>query len=113
MSQTQNQSVKNMKACKHNYKCLYFQAEYKTRLFYKLKYISYLSVGAVVVAQVVVHRTSDQKVLGSIPAGSWAFFSSLSYQKCVLNQVPHGGASLLIFLFKKCLAVQLEDKQTK
>ena len=28
------------------------------------------------------------------------FFSSLSYQKCVLNQVPQEGASVLIFPFK-------------
>ena len=55
---------------------------------------------AVVVAQVVAHWTTDWEVLGSISAGSWAFFSSLSYQKCVLNQVPRGGASLLIFLYK-------------
>ena len=53
---------------------------------------------AVVVAQVVAHRTSDQDVPGSIHAGSWAFFSSLSYQMSVLNQVPHGGAAQLIFL---------------
>ena len=28
------------------------------------------------------------------------FFSSPSYHKYVLNQVPHGGATLLIFLYK-------------
>ena len=27
--------------------------------------------------------------------------SSLTYQKCVLNQVPRGGATLLIFLYIK------------
>ena len=32
---------------------------------------------AVVVAQVVSHRTTDQQVPVLIPAGSWAFFSSL------------------------------------
>ena len=53
---------------------------------------------AVEVAQVVAHRTVDQEVPGSIPAGSWAFSSSLSHQACVLNQFPHGGA--LIFLYK-------------
>ena len=68
-------------------------------------------IRAVVVGQVVTHRTTDREVLGLIPTGSWAFFSILSYQQCVLNQVPHGGATLLIFLFKKCLAVQLEAKQ--
>ena len=52
------------------------------------------------VAQVVAHWSMDREVLGSIPARSWAFFSSLSYQKCVLNQVPRGGATLLIFLHK-------------
>ena len=59
-----------------------------------------MQVWAVVVGQVVAHRTTDREVPGSIPTGSWAFFSSLSYQKCVLNQVPRGGASLLIFLHK-------------
>ena len=36
---------------------------------------------AVVVAQAVAHRTTDRKVLSSIPAaaGSWAFFSRLSH----------------------------------
>ena len=55
----------------------------------------------------------DREVPGLITAGSWAFFLFyLSYQKGVLNQVPHGGATLLIFLYNvKCLAVQLEAKQ--
>ena len=36
---------------------------------------------AVVVAQEVAHRTTDQEVPGSDPTGRWAFFSlsSLSY----------------------------------
>ena len=34
----------------------------------------YLMHGAVVVAQVVAHLTTDREVLGSIPAESWAFF---------------------------------------
>ena len=34
---------------------------------------------AVVVAQVVTHWTTDREVSGSIPAGRWAFFSSLLY----------------------------------
>ena len=54
---------------------------------------------AAVVAQVVAHRTTDREILGLIPAGSFFLFS-LSYQKCVLNQVPRGGATLLIFLHK-------------
>ena len=44
----------------------------------------------------VEHTPHDREVVGSNPAGCWAFFSSLSYQKCVLNQVPCGGASELI-----------------
>ena len=65
----------------------------------------------VVVAQAVAHQTTDRKVASSIPAaaGSWAFtlvylylFSILSfYQWCVLNQVPHGGATLLVFNFPR------------
>ena len=52
-----------------------------------------------------------------ILAGSWGFsiFSFLSLnQWCVLNQVPCGGATLLIFNFpikNEGLAVQLEAKQ--
>ena len=47
---------------------------------------------------VVEHTPRDREVVGSNPAGCWAsFFSSLSYQQCVLNRVHHGGASLLIF----------------
>ena len=47
----------------------------------------------------VEHTPRDRVVVGSNPAGCWAFFfSSLSYQECVLNQVPHGGATLLIYL---------------
>ena len=39
-----------------------------------------ISQGAVVVAQVVAHRTTNREVLSSIPTGSWAFFfPSLSY----------------------------------
>ena len=46
--------------------------------------------------------TSDYGLRGPglIPAGSRAFFSSQSYQMFVLNQVPDGGATLLIFLHK-------------
>ena len=54
----------------------------------------------VVVVQVVAHRTTDQVVPGWNPTGSWAVFSSLFYQKCVLNQVRRGAASLRIFLNK-------------
>ena len=55
---------------------------------------------------VVAHRITDQEFLGLSPAGSWAFISSLSDQKCVLNQVPCEGASILIFLYKmnSCVA---------
>ena len=55
---------------------------------------------AVVVTQVVAHRTMDREVPGSIPAGSWVFLSLLFFfssanQWCVLNQVPRGDATLL------------------
>ena len=55
--------------------------------------VSHSSVGGEVVAQVVAHRTMDPEAL-------WVLFSSLSYQKCVLNKVPHGGTALLILLSK-------------
>ena len=59
-----------------------------------------LSKGAVVVAQVVAHQTTDREVPGLIPTGSWAFslvsFSSVNEWR-VLNQVPRGGATLLLF----------------
>ena len=48
----------------------------------------------------VEHTSCNREVVGSNPAGWWAFFSSLSYQWCILNQVPHGGATLQIFLYK-------------
>ena len=41
----------------------------------------------------------DREVVGSNPARCWAC-SSLPNQWCVLNQVPHRGATLLIFLKK-------------
>ena len=72
------------------------------------------------VAQAVAHRTTDREVRGSNPAaaGSWAFFSLFSFLSFilwrVLNQVPRGGATLLVLNFlrkMKCLAVQLEVKQ--
>ena len=53
---------------------------------------------AVVVVQVEAHRTTDREVRGSILPGNCFF--SISYQKCVLNQVPCGSVSLLIFLYK-------------
>ena len=45
----------------------------------------------------------------------WGIFSSLSfseslYQWCVLNQVPHRGATQLIFPVNVSLAVQVEAK---
>ena len=62
-----------------------------------------MALSCVVVAQVVGHRTTDREVLSLIPAGSWAFFFSFLAislnQWWVLNQVPHGGATLLIFNF--------------
>ena len=47
---------------------------------------------------VVENTLHDREVVGLNPAGCRAFFSSLSYQKCVLYQVLRGGAPLLIFL---------------
>ena len=75
------------------------------------------SVSSSGLAEVVACRTTDREFPSLFPTGSWAFFfSSLSflslYQWCVLNQVPRGGATLLIFnFFNKFLAVQLEAKQ--
>ena len=53
-----------------------------------------------------------REVVGSNPAGAW-LYSSLLYPRSStpLIQVPQGGATLLIFLYKKIsLAVQLEVK---
>ena len=55
---------------------------------------------AVVVAQVVAYRTTDREVLGLIPAGSWDFFIFFIPSKVSPQQVPHGGATILILLFK-------------
>ena len=70
----------------------------------------------------VAYQASDPEVLGLIPAatGNWAFslsslFSFLNFnQWYVLNQVPCGGATLLVFNFPRkmtCLAAQLEAMQ--
>ena len=56
----------------------------------------------------VVHTPHDREVVGLNPAGSWAFFSSLSYQLCILNQVPHRRGTLLILSRKIYSALQLE-----
>ena len=43
----------------------------------------------------------DKEVVGLDPMRIWTFSTSLSIsisQLCVLLQVPHGGATLLIFL---------------
>ena len=62
----------------------------------------------------VEHMPHDRYDVGSNSAGFRAFFlSSLSYQKCVLNQVPRGGATPLIFLLKILLALQLEAEQAQ
>ena len=72
----------------------------------ELKHLLYWTL-AMVVAQVVAHRTTDREVPGSIPAatGSWAFLSLFSFlyfnQWWVRNQVPHWGAPLLVFYFQK------------
>ena len=59
---------------------------------------------AVVAAQAVAHWATDREIAGLNPTGGWAFFlflfSFLSFnQRCVLNQVTHGGATLLVFDF--------------
>ena len=51
-----------------------------------------------IIAQRWSTRLMTERSWVQIPPGVGLFFSSLSYQKCVLNQVPCGGASLLIFL---------------
>ena len=53
---------------------------------------------AAVAAQRESTRLLTARSWAGIPPGAGFFFSSLSYQKCVLNHFPHGGASLLIFL---------------
>ena len=119
LSQTQNQSIKNRKACKWNYKCLYFQAEYKTRVFYKLKYISYPSVWAVVVAQVVVHQSTDRevRVRFPLPLGAGLFsLSSLSYISISGESVIRSHVEVQHYWFStfkenRSLAVKLEAKQ--
>ena len=50
-------------------------------------------------------------VLGFFLFSFFLCFSLSLYQCCVLNQVPHGGATSLTFPKKVCLAVQLEAKQ--
>ena len=72
-----------------------------------LNSLNVLRSWAVVVAQVEEHRKTDLEGPSSIPGGSWAFFLfSPSYQWRVHNQVPRGGATLLIFLSKmlRCAA---------
>ena len=55
---------------------------------------------AVVVAQVVAHRTTDREIPSWIPTGSCFFLSSLSYLSGFQLSIKNGG-----------LAVQLEAKQ--
>ena len=51
-----------------------------------------------------------REVVGSYPTYAGLFFYNFSSES--LNQVPHGDATLLIFLIKhKCLAVLLDAKQ--
>ena len=57
-----------------------------------LKWIKIKHKWAVVVGQVVAHRTMDPEVLGSIPAGSWAV-SLVSF--LTLSHVSISGASLI------------------
>ena len=74
---------------------------------YRWKHL--LSQLAVVVVQVVVHQTTDERsqVWFPLPVGSGLFsllflFSLHSFnQWCVLNQVPRGGTTQLVFTFKE------------
>ena len=59
---------------------------------------------------VVEHTPYDREIVGSNPAMCWAFSLLYLISSALLIQVPHGGATLLIFL-KICLAVQLEANQ--
>ena len=60
-------------------------------------------------SQAVGHMPLDREVVGSNPDVYWAFFA-LPYptSSASLIYIPRGGAILLIFLLKICLAVQLE-----
>ena len=53
----------------------------------------------------------NREVVGSNPAGCWAFSLIYPLSSASLIQVPQRGATLLIFLQKICLAMQLETKQ--
>ena len=56
---------------------------------------------AMMVAQVVAHRTKD-RLRFTLLAGLFSLFSFLFLnQWCILYQVPHRGASLLLFWFPK------------
>ena len=75
-----------------------------------------------VVAQAVAHLTMDREVMSLIPAGGKAFSILFSFlflnQRCDLNQVSGGGATLLVFnsprkIKNEGLAVQLHLKQAK
>ena len=53
-------------------------------------------------------QSNTLEVVCSMPAGCWAFSSIFIPRWRVLNQVPRGGATLLIFPLKDgCLAVKL------
>ena len=65
----------------------------------RFEYVKYLLSLGSSCSTAIEHMLHDREVMGSNPVGCWVF-SSLPYQWCILNQVPHGGATLLIF-FKK------------
>ena len=63
---------------------------------------------------VITHKVNNHDsscFVDSNPAGCWLFFLLYPLSSESFIQVPQGKATLLIFLFKLCLAVQLEAKQ--
>lgn len=67
------------------------------------KIIFHSQVAEAVVAQRSSKRLGSKKnckVVGSIPAGCWAFFLFSLSLCCALNQVSQGGATLLILFFR-------------
>ena len=67
-------------------------------------------------AAVVTQRSKILEAVGSNPTGCWAFFLIVSilsvYSSAPLIQVPHGGATLPIFLFKNMLSFAAWGKET-
>ena len=56
----------------------------------------------------VEHTPRNREVVGSNPAGCWAFSLIYPLSSASLIQVPQRGGTLLIFLHEICLAVQFD-----